>query len=180
MYEIILSNKPLEDVELSVYVDAVKPLMIPGSVAISVGNKEKMYKNWMTNTLFDSNNKQVLLNFLVHLHDKGIEMKKMNLICRCKFDKFHSKVIKEVLEENKDTLTSLISYLVPNSANKSMLAEMEANAPKANSSNMTLDDLPASDAAQIRALIQADMKKTRLEADASSDEVPVLVDVVEE
>ena len=147
-YEITVSSKPRKDVPLSVMIDRLPELMVPGHVAISVGNKAVMYRKYLDKTLFDEKNKQRLLNFMVHLHDKGLEVGAMHLVCGCKF-RFHANVLKEFLVENMDTFSSLISYLVPGSKNVSMLTDAAGpSMPKAT--------LSPEDMAQIQALIDQD------------------------
>lgn len=174
-YDITFSSKPKKDMPLSVMIDRVPELMVPGVVAISIGNKAVMYRKYLDKTLFDPNNKQRLLNFMVHLHDKGLEHKGMHLVCGCKF-RFHAQVLKEFLIENMEFFGSLISYLVPNSKNKVISSDSEAAALPMLSGNT----LPAEDMAQIRALIEADQNNNQetmeLVADATECPDPSLVE----
>lgn len=174
-YEITFSSKPKKDMPLSVMIDRVPELMVPGVVAISIGNKAVMYRKYLDKTLFDPNNKQRLLNFMVHLHDKGLEHKGMHLVCGCKF-RFHAQVLKEFLIENMEFFSSLISYLVPGSKNKVISPDSGAAALPMLSGNT----LPAEDMAQIRALIEADQgsnqEPAELVADATECPDPSLVD----
>lgn len=55
------------------------------------------------------------------MHDMAITNSGMHLECKCRHQKFHAVVLKELFEEHADTLTSLISYLIPNSENKANL-----------------------------------------------------------
>ncbi len=159
-YEITLSSRPKGDKKLTVYCDKVPILMVPGSVAISIGNKEKMYRAWLDKTLFGKDNKQELLNFMVRLHDKAIELGDLELVCYCKFNKFHNKVLKEFLIDNKDTLTNLISYLVPDSKNKSILEKAKEDTPQM--PMMSNATLPPEEMAQIRDLIRQDIEQSKL------------------
>ena len=174
-YDITFSSKPKKDMPLSVMIDRVPELMVPGAVAISIGNKAVMYRKYLDKTLFDPNNKQRLLNFMVHLHDKGLEHKGMHLVCGCKF-RFHAQVLKEFLIENMEFFGSLISYLVPNSKNKVISPDSGAAALPMLSGNT----LPAEDMAQIRALIEADQgsnqEPAELVADATECPDPSLVE----
>ena len=174
-YDITFSSKPKKDMPLSVMIDRVPELMVPGVVAISIGNKADMYRKYLNKTLFDPNNKQRLLNFMVHLHDKGLEHKGMHLVCGCKF-RFHAQVLKEFLIENMEFFGSLISYLVPNSKNKVISPDSGAAALPMLSGNT----LPAEDMAQIRALIEADQSSNQepaeLVADATECPDPSLVE----
>ena len=174
-YDITFSSKPKKDMPLSVMIDRVPELMVPGVVAISIGNKADMYRKYLNKTLFDPNNKQRLLNFMVHLHDKGLEHKGMHLVCGCKF-RFHAQVLKEFLIENMEFFGSLISYLVPNSKNKVISPDSGAAALPMLSGNT----LPAEDMAQIRALIEADQgsnqEPAELVADATECPDPSLVE----
>lgn len=174
-YEITFSSKPKKDMPLSVMIDRVPELMVPGVVAISIGNKAVMYRKYLDKTLFDPNNKQRLLNFMVHLHDKGLEHKGMHLVCGCKF-RFHAQVLKEFLIENMEFFSSLISYLVPGSKNKVISPDSGAAALPMLSGN----SLPAEDMAQIRALIEADQgsnqEPAELVADATECPDPSLVE----
>ena len=181
-YDITFSSKPKKDMPLSVMIDRVPELMVPGAVAISIGNKADMYRKYLNKTLFDPNNKQRLLNFMVHLHDKGLEHKGMHLVCGCKF-RFHAQVLKEFLNENMEFFGSLISYLVPNSKNKSAISsEAEASALPMLSGNT----LPAEDMEQIRALIEEDQRNSQKEgnvelvADASICPDPVLAETYQD
>lgn len=174
-YDITFSSKPKKDMPLSVMIDRVPELMVPGAVAISIGNKAVLYRKYLDKTLFDPNNKQRLLNFTVHLHDKGLEHKGMHLVCGCKF-RFHAQVLKEFLIENMEFFGSLISYLVPNSKNKVISPDSGAAALPMLSGNT----LPAEDMAQIRALIEADQgsnqEPAELVADATECPDPSLVE----
>ena len=174
-YEITFSSKPKKDMPLSVMIDRVPELMVPGAVAISIGNKAVLYRKYLDKTLFDPNNKQRLLNFTVHLHDKGLEHKGMHLVCGCKF-RFHAQVLKEFLIENMEFFSSLISYLVPGSKNKVISPDSGAAALPMLSGN----SLPAEDMAQIRALIEADQRSNQepleLVADATECPDPSLVE----
>lgn len=174
-YDITFSSKPKKDMPLSVMIDRVPELMVPGAVAISIGNKAVLYRKYLDKTLFDPNNKQRLLNFTVHLHDKGLEHKGMHLVCGCKF-RFHAQVLKEFLIENMEFFGSLISYLVPNSKNKVISPDSGAAALPILSGNT----LPAEDMAQIRALIEADQgsnqEPAELVADATECPDPSLVE----
>lgn len=174
-YDITFSSKPKKDMPLSVMIDRVPELMVPGVVAISIGNKAVLYRKYLDKTLFDPNNKQRLLNFTVHLHDKGLEHKSMHLVCGCKF-RFHAQVLKEFLIENMEFFSSLISYLVPGSKNKVISPDSGAAALPMLSGNT----LPAEDMAQIRALIEADQgsnqEPAELVADATECPDPSLVD----
>lgn len=174
-YDITFSSKPKKDMPLSVMIDRVPELMVPAAVAISIGNKAVLYRKYLDKTLFDPNNKQRLLNFTVHLHDKGLEHKGMHLVCGCKF-RFHAQVLKEFLIENMEFFGSLISYLVPNSKNKVISPDSGAAALPMLSGNT----LPAEDMAQIRALIEADQRSNQepaeLVADATECPDPSLVE----
>ena len=163
-YEITFSSKPKKDMPLSVMIDRVPELMVPGAVAISIGNKAVIYRKYLDKTLFDPNNKQRLLNFTVHLHDKGLEHKGMHLVCGCKF-RFHAQVLKEFLTENMEFFSSLISYLVPGSKNKVISPDSGAAALPMLSGNT----LPAEDMAQIRALIEADQGSNQEPAELVAD-----------
>lgn len=153
-YEITISSKKNQSV-LTVMIDRVPLLMVPGSVAISIGDKAAMYRKYLDKTLFNPDNKQQLLNYMVHLHDKGIEMGGMNLVCGCKF-RFHAVVLRQFIIDNMDTFTSLISYLVPNSTNKSMLA---SEAGSSAMPTMSKGTLAPDDMAQIQELIRLDQEQ---------------------
>lgn len=179
-YEITVSNKSKGDKKLTVHCDKVEALIIPGPVAISIGNKEKIYRDWLDKAMFGSHNKQKLLNFMVRLYDKALELGDMELVCNCKFNKFHTKVLREFILSNRDTFGSLISYLVPDSKNKSILEASKTNTdtPKeegnSNPSNFSGRDLnrfrmsnktlPAHEMDQINELIRQDIEKNRLDA----------------
>lgn len=174
-YDITFSSKPKKDMPLSVMIDRVPELTVPGVVAISIGNKAVLYRKYLDKALFNPDNKQRLLNFMVHLHDKGLEHKGMHLVCGCKF-RFHAQVLKEFLIENMEFFGSLISYLVPGSKNKVISPDSGAAALPMLSGNT----LPAEDMAQIRALIEADQgsnqEPAELVADAAECPDPSLVE----
>jgi hypothetical protein len=176
-YDIKVLNKPSnnESRKLVVYIDRVKELSIPMFITSGVGDKQKMYKKHLENTLFNPKDDQRLVKFLVQLHDKAIEMGGLEMICDCKvYNKWHGKVLKEIMEENEEILTSFISYLIPTSANKSMLDEnkpsqelpedlqvpsdMETMPPMTPMSKITLDNLNVPNADQLRALIVQDLE----------------------
>lgn len=110
----------------------------------------------------------MVTNTFVKMHDMAITNSGMHLECRCVHRKFHAEVLKEIFEEHADTLTSLISYLIPNSENK---ANLDKKKVKKRFSRFLRwlwglklrwvnSNVPGAD--QLRALIAADMEEERL------------------
>lgn len=170
-YQITTGKKP-EGVKLIINIDQIPALAIPPAVLVGTGNKAGPYKRFLEKNLFSN---PMVTNTFVKMHDMAITNSGMHLDCKCRHQKFHAQVLKELFEEHADTLTSLISYLIPNSENKANLdkekeGEEAQPAPMmAMGTQTTLDQLNVPGADQLRALIAADMEKERLEAERQPD-----------
>ena len=171
-YQITTGKKP-EGAKLVVNIDQIPALAIPPAVLVGTGNKTGPYKRFLEKNLFSN---PMVTNTFVKMHDMAITNSGMHLDCKCRHQKFHAEVLKEIFEEHADTLTSLISYLIPNSENKANLdkekegEEVPQTPPMMNmGKQMTLDQLNVPGADQLRALIAADMEKERLEAERQPD-----------
>ena len=170
-YQITTGKKP-EGVKLVINIDQIPALTIPPAVLVGTGNKAGPYKRFLEKNLFSN---PMVTNTFVKMHDMAITNSGMHLDCKCRHQAFHAQVLKELFEEHADTLTSLISYLIPNSENKANLdkekeGEEAQPAPMMTmGKQMTLDQLNVPGADQLRALIAADMEKERLEAERQPD-----------
>ena len=170
-YQITTGKKP-EGVKLVINIDQIPALAIPPAILIGTGNKAGPYKKFLEKNLFSN---PMVTNTFVKMHDMAITNSGMHLDCKCRHQKFHAQVLKELFEEHADTFTSLISYLIPNSENKANLDKEEGEeVPQsppmmAMGTQTTLDQLNVPGADQLRALIAADMEKERLEAERQPD-----------
>ena len=171
-YQITTGKKP-EGAKLVVNIDQIPALAIPPAILIGTGNKAAPYKKFLEKNLFGN---PMVTNTFVKMHDMGITNGGMHLDCKCRHQKFHAQVLKELFEEHADTLTSLISYLIPNSENKANLDKEKEGKEEVQPAPMmvmgtqtTLDQLNVPGADQLRALIAADMEEERLEAERQPD-----------
>ena len=171
-YQITTGKKP-EGAKLVINIDQIPALAIPPAVLVGTGNKAGPYKRFLEKNLFDN---PMVTNTFVKMHDMAITNGGMHLDCKCRHQKFHAEVLKEIFEEHADTLTSLISYLIPNSENKANLdkekegeEEVQPVPTMAMGTQTTLDQLNVPGADQLRALIAADMEEERLEAEGRPD-----------
>ena len=171
-YQITTGKKP-EGAKLVINIDQIPALAIPPAVLVGTGNKAGPYKRFLEKNLFDN---PMVTNTFVKMHDMAITNGGMHLECKCRHQKFHAQVLKEIFEENTDILTSLISYLIPSSQNKANLEkekegeeEVQAAPMMTMGTQTTLDQLNVPGADQLRALIAADMEKERLGAEQQSD-----------
>lgn len=171
-YQISTGKKP-EGAKLVINIDQIPALAIPPVVLVGTGNKAGPYKRFLEKNLFDN---PMVTNTFVKMHDMAITNGGMHLECKCRHQKFHAEVLKEVFEEHGDTLTSLISYLIPGSGNKANLDKEKEGEEEVQSAPMmtmgtqtTLDQLNVPGADQLRALIAADMEEERLEAEGHPD-----------
>ncbi len=190
-YEITTGKTP-EGAKLVINIDQIPFLAVPGVVMIGVGDKGKRYRTYLDKILFSEKNQ--LLHSLVKMHDMAIENGGMHLQCKCQFSKFHAQVLKDLITENAETFTSLISYLVPDSKNKAIVTKpTEASSEGGESGSeaisgelmppamqmgnrMTLDQLNVPGADQLRALIAADMAKEAEVAQTPQPEQPSVDD----
>ena len=171
-YQITTGKKP-EGVKLVINIDQIPALAIPPVILIGTGNKAGPYKKFLEKNLFVN---PMVTNTFVKMHDMAITNSGMHLECKCRHQKFHAQVLKELFEEHADTLTSLISYLIPNSENKANLdkekegeEEVQPVPTMAMGTQTTLGQLNVPGADQLRALIAADMEKERLGAEQQPD-----------
>ena len=171
-YQITTGKKP-EGAKLVINIDQIPALAIPPAVLVGTGNKAGPYKKFLEKNLFGN---PMVTNTFVKMHDMAITNGGMHLDCKCRHQKFHAEVLKEIFEEHADTLTSLISYLIPGSENKANLDKEKEGEEEVQSAPMmamgtqtTLDQLNVPGADQLRALIAADMEKERLGAERQPD-----------
>ena len=168
-YQITTGKKP-EGVKLVINIDQIPALAIPPAVLVGTGNKAGPYKKFLEKNLFGN---PMVTNTFVKMHDMAITNSGMHLDCKCRHQKFHAQVLKEIFEEHADTLTSLISYLIPGSENKANLdkekEEVQATPMMAMGTQTTLGQLNVPGADQLRALIATEMEKERLEAEGHPD-----------
>ena len=171
-YQITTGKKP-EGAKLVINIDQIPALAIPPAILVGTGNKAGPYKKLLEKNLFDN---PMITNTFVKMHDMAITNSGMHLECRCVHRNFHAEVLKEIFEEHADTLTSLISYLIPNSENNANLDKEKEGKEEAQPAPMmamgtqtTLDQLNVPGADQLRALIAADMEEERLEAEGHPD-----------
>lgn len=170
-YQITTGKKP-EGAKLVINIDQIPALAIPPVILIGTGNKAGPYKKFLEKNLFSN---PMVTNTFVKMHDMAITNSGMHLNCKCRHQKFHAQVLKELFEEHADTFTSLISYLIPNSENKANLDKEEGEeVPQsppmmAMGTQTTLDQLNVPGADQLRALIAADMEEERLKAEGCPD-----------
>lgn len=169
-YNITTGKKPV-DTKLIINIDQIPAFAVPAVVMIGVGNKSISYRKYLEKNLF---NMPMLVNTFVKIHDMAISNGGMHLECKCK-NKFHAQVLKEIFEEQNETLTSLISYFIPNSNNKANLDKEKESEEVAEPVPMmtmgtqtTLDQLNVPGADQLRAIIAADMEKERLDAEKNN------------
>ena len=169
----ITTGKKPEGAKLVINIDQIPALAIPPAVLVGTGNKAGPYKKFLEKNLFGN---PMVTNTFVKMHDMAITNSGMHLECRCVHRKFHAEVLKEIFEEHADTLTSLISYLIPNSENKANLdkekegeEEVQPVPTMAMGTQTTLGQLNVPGADQLRALIAADMEEERLEAEGHPD-----------
>lgn len=160
-YDIQVVNKPNKKsmAKLSVFIDRVPELAVPTAIHMSIGNKENMYRKYIEQVIFNKDDNR-LLNILVRIHDKAIEMNGLEIVCNCRYNKFHANVIKEVLENNSEMFTNLISYIVPDSKNKSVLENKDVDETATGTESVkmggktTLENLNVEGADQLRELIK--------------------------
>ena len=171
-YNITTGKKP-EGAKLVINIDQIPALVIPPAVLVGTGNKAGPYKKFLEKNLFGN---QMALHSFVKMHDMAITNGGMHLDCKCRHQKFHAQVLKEIFEEHEDTFSSLISYLIPGSENKANLykekedeEEVKPAPMMAMGNQTTLDQLNVPGADQLRALIAADMEEERLEAEQQPD-----------
>ena len=181
-YEITTGKTP-EEAKLVINIDRIPFLAIPGVVMVGIGDKSKVYRRYLDKNLFSGNTQ--LLNSLVKMHDMAIDNGGMHLQCNCRGSKFHAQVLKDLIIENADTFTNLISYLIPDSKNKTVVmstAETDSELDTMSvmppmGQQMTLADLNVPGADQLRSLITADLAKAKESSEAPQAETPPEVNV---
>ena len=147
-------TQPTKAVKVASYLDGKQPTAVPAKILAGTGNKEQLYKDWLTEE-FKTNNK--LINFLAKLFDVGQEYGHVALLVKSKHTAYQTKVVREFLIDHQEALKMMIPYLKQGMSvtkkNNDDLTEDE-KATMNNGSSMTLGDLPSSDRDQILALMR--------------------------
>jgi len=139
MYTITTRKARSKDSKLSVMVDQIEELSIPPILRIARTDKDVKFRKHLDDRLYDDNDKQRLLNYMVFLHSKAQEIGSIELVCNCKFN-YHAKVIKSFLEDNRETFSSLVPYLFPKVSND----DLEASETVSNDTSSDDSDVPES------------------------------------
>ena len=117
-----LKSAALLELPVKIHIDAPNPTAIPASILAGVGNKKARYKSWLDRAFTDDTG---LLRFLAFIYKTMRENSKATLVCQCKSalpgKHYHADTIEEWLNENHETLDTLLPYLFDK-------AEQEVNA----------------------------------------------------
>lgn len=182
MYQITLS--PNKETKVEIHLNAVPEFRLPASVLTGIGDKKKRYRAHLDKAFKEL---PVLLQKLGNIHLFGLQKGNVALITSPKVKDFHSYVMKQWLEENREFLDSVMIYLFPNEtiprpegyvgnkeANipdelKAQLSALNGEAPVA-TEQAPAAQLSADDMAQINALIAADQGLENVDVFAPKEE----------
>lgn len=170
MYPIsLVANK---ESKLTIHLDGITELRVPGVVFAGIGNKKTRYTNYLEKCF---KNNQKLLHMLCRLHVEGYKNGEATLICHKKVKDFHGVCIKEFLEKNDDFLKSIIPYVFPkmelpkelktDQATQNLTDDQKAEFGSMFQNNETTTipaQLTEDDMSQIRALIEGDQARQEI------------------
>lgn len=147
-------TQPTKQAKFAAYLDGKQPTAVPPAISVGIGNKEQRYAEWLKKE-FSANTK--LINFLAKLFDVGQEHGHIALLTKSKHTSYQSKVVRQFLIDNAESLKMMIPYLKQGMSMSKKNTEDLTDEEKAimnNGSNMTLGQLPEDDRNQILALMR--------------------------
>lgn len=102
----------LTELPVRIHIDAPNPTAIPASVLAGIGNRKLRYKSWLDKAFTENTE---LLRFLAFIYKTKKENQNTSLVCHCKSalpgKHYHADAINEWLDENHETLDTLLPYL---------------------------------------------------------------------